>query len=191
METGLNCVSGWSSQKFDNSLSTDVGLKCSVDRRILAATCLPTFGRCKTSFLEEISTSPLQKQMGWAQHLHWPRSNCGFRKNPAPTYPTHLTVGATNNWRMCSVTRGRSQSTRAPNSSKHRHQNPRHIFSPCAWGAWVGCKRKQLQCGQTHDKVTHNIPERNAVIPFKKSVLFRKMSCAMIRRSTSSEATLS
>ena len=65
METGLNCASGWSSWKLDNSLSTDVGLSCSQTDK-LAATSLPTFGRSGTSSPKKSQRHPLRRQTGWA-----------------------------------------------------------------------------------------------------------------------------
>ena len=48
---------------------------------------------------------------------------------------------------------------------------------------------KQLQCGQTYDKLTPPIPDIGAMILLKKSVLFHKISCAMLKRLISSMAT--
>ena len=91
-----------------------MNLNCSADGQILGATSLPTFGRTKTLFSREISTSPLAKIDGVC-----------------------LTPGATNHWRNHIVMRDRSKSTRAPDWSEHRHWNPK---SPrqVLWRVWVG-----------------------------------------------------
>ena len=79
-----------------------LNLNCSADGQILGATSLPTFGRTKTLFSREISTSALAKIDG-----------------------VGLTPGATNHWRNHIVMRDRSKSTRAPDWSEHRHWNPK------------------------------------------------------------------
>ena len=96
---------------------------------------------------------------------------------------------------MTSILLGARQSYSPPHAAHHQQ----HCFfllllpSPCPHDThhMQSSKGKQLRCKYTSHNVTLPTPDTSAKIILKKSVLFRTMSCAMLRRPTSSEATLS